>query len=105
MYCVLRNMLYNIVMIKSFKNKGLRKFFENGSAAGTQPGHRQKLRIRLTALDALTCIEDMKTPAWRLHPIKGDRAELWALDLSKNWTIVIKFTDGNAYIVHCEDYP
>jgi len=97
-------MLYNTKMIKSFNHKGLSKFFETGSAAGIQPGHRQKLRIRLTALDTATCIEDMNTPGWRLHPLKGDRAGLWAIDVSKNWRSVFKFTDGNAYIVDYEDY-
>jgi proteic killer suppression protein len=91
-------------MIKSFNHKGLSKFFETGSAAGIQPGHRQKLRIRLTALDTATCVEDMNTPGWRLHPLKGNRSGLWAIDVSKNWRIVFKFTDGNAYIVDYEDY-
>ena len=101
---MLRNMLYTVIMIKSFNHKGLSKFFETGSAAGIQPGHRQKLRIRLSALDTATCIEDMNTPGWRLHPLKGNRSGLWAVDVSKNWRIVFKFTDGNAYIVDYEDY-
>jgi proteic killer suppression protein len=51
-------------MIKSFKHKGLQKFFETGSVAGIRPTHRQKLRIRLTALNTATCIEDMDLPAF-----------------------------------------
>jgi proteic killer suppression protein len=102
--CVLRIMLYNIAMIKSFKHKGLRKFFETGSLSGIQPGHKQKLRIRLIALDTATCIEDMDTPGWRLHSLKGDRQGLWAIDVNKNWRIVFDFKDGNAYIVDYEDY-
>jgi len=102
--CVLRTMLYNIVMIKTFKHKGLRKFFETGSLSGIQPGHRHKLRIRLIALDTATCIEDMSTPGWRLHSLKGDRQGLWAIDVNRNWRIVFEFKDGNAYIVDYEDY-
>lgn len=97
-------MLYNKNMIKSFKHKGLRKFFETGSASAIQPEHRQKLRMRLIALDTAICIEDMNTPGWRLHSLKGDRKGLWAIDLNKNWCIVFKFEDGNAYIVDYEDY-
>jgi len=97
-------MLYNVFVIKSFKHKGLRRFFETGSMAGIQPGHTQKLRIRLTALDTATCIQDMNTPGWRLHRLKGTRQGLWAIDVSKNWRIVFKFKDGNAYIVDYEDY-
>ena len=104
MCCVLRNALYNYYMIKSFKHKGLRKFFETGSAIGIQPEHKQKLRMRLTALDTATCIEDMNTPGWRLHSLKGDRAGKWAIDVSRNWRIVFEFKDGNAYVVDYEDY-
>ncbi len=91
-------------MIKSFKHKGLQKFFESGSLTGIRPEHKQKLRIRLAALDTAICIEDIALPGFRLHPLKGKKKELWAIDVSKNWRIVFKFQDGNAYIVDYEDY-
>ena len=91
-------------MIKSFKHKGLQKFFETGVQTGIRPQHKQKLRIRLTALDTATCIEDMDLPGFRLHQLKGRKKGLWAIDVSKNWRIVFKFQDGNAYIVDYEDY-
>ena len=91
-------------MIKSFKHKGLQKFFETGNVSGVRPEHCQKLRIRLTALDTATGIEDMDLPGFRLHPLKGDKQGLWAVDVSKNWRIVFEFRDGNAYIVTYEDY-
>jgi len=91
-------------MIKTFKHKGLRKFFETGNVSGIQPGHKQRLRIRLTALDTANGIEDMDLPGFRLHPLKGGRKSLWAIDVSGNWRIVFNFQDGNAYIVDYEDY-
>ena len=91
-------------MIKSFKHKGLQKYFESGSLAGIRPGHKQKIRIRLTALDTATCIEDMDIPGFRLHQLKGGKKGLWAIDVNKNWRIVFKFEDGNAYVVNYEDY-
>lgn len=91
-------------MIRSFKHKGLQKFFETGSVAGIRPTHRQKLRIRLTALDTATRIEDMDLPGFRLHPLKGDRDGQWSIDVNKNWRITFEFIDGDAYIVNYEDY-
>ena len=91
-------------MIKSFKHKGLQKYFESGSLAGIRPGHKQKIRIRLTALDTATCIEDMDVPGFRLHQLKGGKKDLWAIDVNKHWRIVFKFEDGNAYVVNYEDY-
>jgi len=91
-------------MIKSFKHKGLMKFFETGSLAGIQPAHQQKLRMRLAALDTATQIEDMDLPGFRLHPLTGDKQGLWAIDVSKNWRITFEFQHGDAYIINYEDY-
>ena len=94
----MRILMYNVFMIKSFKHKGLQKFFTTGNRSGIQPKQRQKLRLRLIALDTATCIEDMNTPGWRLHSLKGDRKGLWAIDVNKNWRIVFAFKDGNGYV-------
>jgi len=91
-------------VIKSFRHKGLQKFFESGSLAGIKPGHKQKIRMQLTALDTAICVEDMDIPGFRLHKLKGDKKGLWAIDVNKNWRIVFKFEGGNAYVVDYEDY-
>jgi len=91
-------------MIKSFKHKGLQKFFETGSIAGIQPAHKQKLRMRLTALDTATVLEDINLPGFRLHQLKGKMQGLWAIDVSKNWRITFEFQDGDVYVVNYEDY-
>lgn len=79
-------------------------FFETGNTKGVKPAHRQKLRLRLAALDTATCIEDMDLPGYRLHPLKGNRKGLWAIDVSKNWRVIFEFQDGNAFVVDYEDY-
>ncbi|MCR4292674.1 MAG: type II toxin-antitoxin system RelE/ParE family toxin [Candidatus Kuenenia sp.] len=91
-------------MIKSFKHKGLQKFFETGSAAGIQPAHKQKPRMRLAALDTATMLEDIDLPGFRLHPLKGKMQGLWAIDVNKNWHITFDFQEGDVYVVNYEDY-
>ena len=91
-------------MIRSFRHKGLEKFFETGSKAGIQPEHEERLRMRLVALDTATCIEDMDLPGFRLHRLKGDRKGEWAIDVSRNWRVVFAFDGGNAENVDYEDY-
>jgi len=91
-------------MIKSFRHKGLRRFYEAGSTAGIQASHRKRLRILLTALDTAETIEDMDIPGFKLHPLKGNRKGLWSISVSGNWRITFKFKDGNAYTVNYEDY-
>jgi toxin HigB-1 len=102
--CVLRNMSYNVYMIKSFKHKGLQRFFESGHAAGIKPTHKKKIKMRLVALDTASCIEDMDLPGFRLHPLKGRKPRTWAIDVNKNWRITFLFKDGDAYLINYEDY-
>lgn len=64
-------------MIRSFKHKGLRLFFEHGSTVGIQSKHKAKLRLQLAALNTTVTIEDMDIPGYRLHKLKGERKHLW----------------------------
>ncbi len=91
-------------MIKSFKHKGLRRFFETGSLAGIQASHANRLRIQLAALDTAQTIDDMDVPGFRLHPLNGDRTGLWSITVNGNWRVTFEFIDGHAYIVNYEDY-
>ena len=91
-------------MIKSFKHKGLEKFYTRGSVAGIQPAHATRIRDRLAFLNAAHVIEDMDKPGYRLHKLKGDREGLWSITVSGNWRIVFRFADGDAFIVNYEDY-
>lgn len=91
-------------MIKSFRHKGLRRFFETGSAAGIQAAHAKRLRLQLAALDSAQRIEDMDVPGYALHPLKGELRGRWAVCVSGNWRLTFEFHDGNAYVLDYEDY-
>jgi len=91
-------------MIKSFKHKGLRLFFENGSTKGIQAKHAKKLRMQLAALDTAQIIEDLDIPGYRLHQLKGSLKSVWSITVNGNWRITFEFSEGNVYIVNYEDY-
>ena len=91
-------------MIKTFKHKGLEKFFTTGNSAGINSKHAPRLELRLQALHTATVIEDMDLPGWRLPPLKGSKKGLWAINVSGNWRVVFEFKDGHAYVVNYEDY-
>jgi toxin HigB-1 len=95
---------YTACMIKTFKHKGLQRFYESGSTKGIQVEHSNKLRMQLTALNTATSIEDMNIPGYRLHELKGNRRGIWSVSVSGNWRITFEFRDGNAYILNYEDY-
>lgn len=91
-------------MIKTFKHKGLKKFFETGSKAGIQAKHERRLRMQLAAIDTASIIEDIDLPGFKLHPLKGNRDGVWSITVNGYWRVTFEFKDGNAYILNYEDY-
>ena len=92
-------------MIKSFKHKGLQNFFEEGTTAGIQAAHSNKLRLQLAALNSAIAVTDLKTPpGWRLHKLSGDLQDYWSLTVNGNWRVIFKFEDCDVYVVDYLDY-
>lgn len=92
------------LMIKSFKHKGLLKFFESGSLAGIQAHHARKLQLILTRLDASICAEDMDLPGLRLHKLKGPLNPFHSVTVQANWRVIFQFKNTDAYNVDYIDY-
>ena len=95
---------YNYNMIKSFKHKGLEEFYVTGSIKGIQPIHKDKINLILTALNKARKIEHLNIPAFKLHKLKGNMKNLWAITVRSNWRITFEFKDENVYIVDYQDY-
>jgi toxin HigB-1 len=91
-------------MIQSFRHKGLRRFYESGSASGVQPHHAKRLRMLLAALDTAQSIEDVDIPGFRLHQLKGEERGRWSVWVNGNWRVTFEFKDGHAYVLDYEDY-
>ena len=91
-------------MIRSFRHKGLRKYFESGSLAGIQPAHANRLKMQLAALDTAQTIEDMDIPGFRLHLLKGGERGRWSIWVNGNWRVTFEFESGNAFVLDYEDY-
>ena len=60
-------------MIKSFRHRGLKRFYEMGVMSGIQARHAPRLRLQLAALDTAQTVDDMDIPGYRLHRLKGKR--------------------------------
>ena len=91
-------------MIKTFKHKGLKAFFQTSNTKGIQATHSKKLSILLAALNTADIIEDMDVPSYRLHELSGQRKETWSVSVNSHWRITFEFEDGDAHIVNYEDY-
>ena len=60
-------------MIKSFKHKGLKKYYQTGSIPSIQVKHLRKLRMQFAAIDTVPEIDDINLFGFKLHPLKGYR--------------------------------
>jgi proteic killer suppression protein len=91
-------------MIKSFRHKGLARFFKSDDARGIQAQHSRRIARILDLIEAAERIEDLDLPGYDLHPLKDDRAGEWSMKVSGNWRISFRFTDGDTHDVNLEDY-
>jgi proteic killer suppression protein len=95
---------YNFRMIRSFRHKGVERFFKSGSRAGIQAAHAPRLARQLSALDAVTRPEDMNRPGWDWHPLKGGLSGHWSVSVNGNWRLTFAFENGDAILVDYQDY-
>jgi len=91
-------------MIKSFRHKGLKVFFETGSTKGINAQHANKLKRQLAVLNQARQTEDMNFPGWNLHPLHGDLKEHWSVKVSGNWRMTFMFENGDPVLVDYQDY-
>ena len=91
-------------MIRSFKHKGLERFFQKGTKSGIQAKHASRLRLILGRLNASTILTDMDLPGLGLHALSGNKSGIWSVKVSGNWRVTFRFVGGHAEIVNYEDY-
>jgi proteic killer suppression protein len=95
---------YTAAVIKSFRHKGVERFFRTGSKAGIQAAHASRLGRQLAFLNCAKAPADMNIPGWNLHPLKGKLENHWSVSVSGNWRLTFMFEDGDAVLVDYQDY-
>ena len=91
-------------MIKSFRHKGIQRFFETGSKAGIQAKHAARLEAQLTLLNVVKKPELMNVPTWQLHPLHVKLQDHWAVTVNGNWRLTFTFQGEDAILVDYQDY-
>ncbi len=95
---------YNAGMIKSFRHKGIKLFFESGSKAGIQASHAAKLARQLSLLNSARSPEEMNLPGWRFHPLSHNLKNHYAVWVDQNWRLTFSFEAEDAELVDYQDY-
>lgn len=92
-------------MIKSFGDDETERFYIAGKSRKI-PTTIHKAAIRkLDYLNSAATVEDLKIPpANRLEKLKGDLQAFYFIRINKQYRIIFRFEDGDAYDVKITDY-
>ncbi len=91
-------------MIKSFRHKGLARFFAKDDSRGIPARSAPRIERMLDRLDAVTRADDMNVPGFRFHALKGEMKGRFAVAVSGNWRITFEMDGEDAVDVDLEDY-
>ena len=59
-------------MIRSFRHRGLKRFYERGDRCLIRPDLHDRVEVMLAQLDVAGSPEAMRLPQYRLHALKGN---------------------------------
>ena len=99
----------NTLVIKSFRHKGLARFFFSGSKAGIRPDHASRLQRQLAVLDNAVSIADIPA-SWKPHELRGegesgrDVQGHFSIWVSGNWCLTFSFDGTDVELLDYVDY-
>ncbi len=91
-------------MIRTFKNRALRRYWEKGQTQRLPSEYVNRIRVILDALDTSETPADMDTTGLGFHALASDRAGQYAVRVSRNWRITFAWDEGDAIDVDLIDY-
>ena len=91
-------------MIRGFRDRGTRRFFEGCRVAALQ-GFADQAARRLTLLDSAETLGDLGAlPGNRLEALRGDRAGQYSIRSNVQWRICFRWTEEGPCDVEIVDY-
>ena len=90
-------------MIRSFKDRNTRRFFEGGRVRAFQ-GFADAAVRRLTLLDKTDALEDLAVlPGNRLEAFRGDRAGQHSIRINAQWRVCFRWASDGLHDVEIVD--
>ena len=91
-------------MIRSFRDRNTRRFFEGGGVVAFQ-GFASQASRRLVLLDSAETFGDLAgLPSNRLEALRGDRAGQHSIRINTQWRVCFRWTDEGPCDVEIVDY-
>ncbi|WP_026836271.1 type II toxin-antitoxin system RelE/ParE family toxin [Limisalsivibrio acetivorans] len=92
-------------MIVNFADKETRRLYVDGYSKKFPQEIMQKAVLMLDLLDETSVVEDLGALGGRrLHKLSGDLKDFWSISINKQWRIIFRFEDENAFDVKIIDY-
>lgn len=91
-------------MIRSFRHRGLARLWNRGDTRGVRADLLDRVRLRLTALNAAQDLRELAMPGSGFHPLQGKPPERFAVSVNGPWRITFEWEDGDACRVDLEQY-
>jgi len=96
-------LLYNAMVIKSFRHAGLKMLFQTGTSAKIRTDLQARTLRRLDALDQAGAPADLNLPGMQFHRLQGKPIR-YSLHVNGPWCITFEWAEGDAYRVDLEQY-
>lgn len=90
-------------MIRSFRHKGLERYFVEDDSRGIRPDLAERCRKRLTFLHRSLRPEALNIQGWRFHKLHGKPVR-YSVHVNGPWCITFEWEGGNAWEVDLEQY-
>jgi proteic killer suppression protein len=92
-------------VIKSYGDKATKELHETGRSKKFPQRIIAKAKMKLDQLDAAVSLEDLKIPkSNKLSKLKGQLKDYCRIKIDKQYAIIFKFRNGDAYDVQIVDY-
>ena len=95
---------YTTGMIRTFKNRALKKRYEKGDPSKIKADHIERVEDILFRLDNAMQPSDMDLPGWNLHKLSGKLRGFSAVWVSGNFRIWFRMKEADAFDVDYGDY-
>jgi len=91
-------------MIRSFRHRGLQRFWTRSDSSRLRPDWVAKIERLLEALDVARAPVDLSIPGSGFHALRGDLKGRYAVTVSRNWRLTFGWDNEDAIDVDLEDY-
>ena len=91
--------------IVSVEHKGLQDFIQSNDPKGLKRDQVSRLRNIVAMLITAPNMDGVAgPPGWRIHQLKGDRAGVWSISITRNWRLTFRIEEDAIVNLNLEDY-